>query len=97
MKLCARMKLTYDEQISIELLAVRLKNSVTPLQILGWLDNFKSDHRALAHELLSRLEYITEQELQDIADKALQAWSIKVRPQPDQNKKGLFNVPDNSI
>lgn len=89
MKLVARMKLTYEEQVSIELLAVRLKNSVTSLQILGWLDNFKSDHRELAHELLLRLEYITEQELQDIADKALQAWFTKVRPQPGD--RILFN------
>ena len=76
-----KTRLSEAEQCILEVTATRLKNAVTPLQISNWLNNFDASDRALASELLSRFEFITEKEFNDIGNEALKTWVSAIKPQ----------------
>lgn len=60
-----------EEQLQIELLAKRLQGSVTVVDILNWLENFRQDERADALEIASRLEFVSEKHLLECIDESV--------------------------
>ena len=55
----------------IELIVKELKNSVSGIDILNWLNNFKQEDRSKALTILSKLEYISEYELIELLNERL--------------------------
>ena len=60
------------EQYRIRNICKRLKNSVTSLDILNWLQNFKNYEIDKALSVLEKLEYITESEIIELYDYKLE-------------------------
>jgi hypothetical protein len=60
------------EQYRILNICKRLKNSVTSLDIINWLRNFKMYEKDKALTVLEKLEYITESEIIELYDEKLE-------------------------
>lgn len=71
MELFNRKHLDNSLEYRIARLPRRLKNSVTQIDILNWLENFKPSEFTLALSILEALEYISEFELVEYLDARL--------------------------
>ncbi|MGV9012964.1 MAG: phosphoribosyltransferase-like protein [Flavobacteriales bacterium] len=67
----SRRHIGEEEQLQVERLARRLQGSVTVVDILNWLENFRQDERADALELASALEFISEKHLLECMDESV--------------------------
>ncbi|WP_188467158.1 phosphoribosyltransferase-like protein [Bizionia arctica] len=59
------------DQFRIDSICRRLKNSITPIEIINWLKNFKVYEIGKALSILEKLEYITENEIIELYDSKL--------------------------
>ncbi|XZF15087.1 phosphoribosyltransferase-like protein [Chitinophagaceae bacterium MMS25-I14] len=59
------------EQFRIDAICNRLKNSVTPIEVVNWLRNFKRHEINKALSILEKLEFITENEIIELYDSNL--------------------------
>lgn len=59
------------DQFRIESICKRLKNSVTQIEIVNWLKNFKTYEIGKALSILEKLEFITENEIIELYDSKL--------------------------
>lgn len=55
-------------RLRIEFITKRLSHSVTPIEIINWLGNFKAEEQKKALDILEYLEYVTESELIEFLD-----------------------------
>jgi hypothetical protein len=87
------------EKYRIEKICKRLKNSVTPIDIINWLANFKSTEVDKALLILENLEYITENEIVELYEdrfssliNELSNQTIIVHPVADYGKSSTLMV-----
>lgn len=59
-------------KLQVESIAKRLKGSVSSIDIINWLNNFKEKDQANALTVLSKLEYISEHELVELLNERLE-------------------------
>jgi hypothetical protein len=67
-----KLKIEELVKLQIESISKRLKLSVSPIEIINWLDNFKEKDHNKALTVLSKLEYITEYELIELLNERLE-------------------------
>jgi len=63
-----------DEISRLDLLSVRLKHSVTPLQILAWLQQYDVADRDAILEILGAVEFVTEADLLALINRCFEQW-----------------------